>query len=192
MTKFHPLSRVFDDRENVGLAQQLAMMVTRFESQIGRRPTHLVIGNRKISDSDAQTIADIAHGAIARYRLSTEISQSDYLQPYQFELKSAADTVVVNVRHDKYDIYIGRDNAAYGLQRSQWANNYRIGRDGDRDEVIEKYECDIRQRTSVARGCWLPQLLALEGYRLGCWCAPKPCHGDVLVKLIQEYREGRL
>ena len=25
----------------------------------------------------------------------------------------------------------------------------------------------------------------LEGMRLGCWCAPLPCHGDVLVKLLR-------
>ena len=24
----------------------------------------------------------------------------------------------------------------------------------------------------------------LAGKRLGCYCAPKPCHGDVLVELV--------
>ncbi len=36
-----------------------------------------------------------------------------------------------------------------------------------------------------------PELLAslseLKGRTLGCWCSPKPCHGDVLVKLVEEF-----
>ena len=26
----------------------------------------------------------------------------------------------------------------------------------------------------------------LRGKILGCWCKPKPCHGDILVKLVEE------
>ena len=29
----------------------------------------------------------------------------------------------------------------------------------------------------------------LVGKTLGCWCKPNPCHGDVLVKLVQEHLE---
>lgn len=32
------------------------------------------------------------------------------------------------------------------------------------------------------------QLLELEGKNLGCWCKPEACHGDILVKLIDEYK----
>jgi len=31
-------------------------------------------------------------------------------------------------------------------------------------------------------------LMLLDGAVLGCWCHPKACHGDVLVKLIEELR----
>ena len=39
-----------------------------------------------------------------------------------------------------------------------------------------------------------PALLALikalpENARLGCYCTPKPCHGDVIVKLWKELNE---
>ena len=27
----------------------------------------------------------------------------------------------------------------------------------------------------------MEKLAALKGKRLGCWCAPGPCHGEVLV-----------
>ena len=86
-------------------------------------------------------------------------------------------TTVVNIRKDEYDIYIGRP--------SIWGNPFVIGRDGNRSEVIEKYEGYIRQTPRLLK--LLPEL---KGKRLGCYCAPKPCHGDVLVKLIKEISNG--
>ncbi|MDX6707965.1 MAG: hypothetical protein QOK16_1097 [Solirubrobacteraceae bacterium] len=59
-----------------------------------------------------------------------------------------------------------------------------IGRDGTRQEVIERYER------------WLdtqPELLAalpeLTGRTPGCWCAPQACHGDVLARLANTKRQ---
>jgi len=31
------------------------------------------------------------------------------------------------------------------------------------------------------------ELLKLQGKNLGCWCFPEPCHGDILLDLIQKY-----
>jgi hypothetical protein len=53
-----------------------------------------------------------------------------------------------------------------------WANPYAVGRDGDRDEVIAKYADGKSELQSRA-----PEL---QGKALGCWCAPEPCHGDIL------------
>lgn len=77
---------------------------------------------------------------------------------------------VVHCKRAKYDVYIGRP--------SKWGNPFEIGKDGDREAVIRKYrEWIVTQ----------PQLMAaipeLRGKVLGCWCAPKACHGDVLVSL---------
>jgi len=27
----------------------------------------------------------------------------------------------------------------------------------------------------------------MKGKNLGCWCFPEPCHGNVLLELIDEY-----
>jgi len=81
-------------------------------------------------------------------------------------------TTVVNIRHDDYDIVIGRP--------SQWGNPFIIGRDGDRTEVIKKYREWILMQPDL-----LKQLPILKGKRLGCWCAPLPCHGDILVELVE-------
>ncbi len=82
-------------------------------------------------------------------------------------------TTVVNKYKDKYDIYIGRG--------SIWGNPWVIGKDGTRDEVIDKYEIYIRSNPDL-----LKQLPKLKGKVLGCFCKPARCHGDILVKLIEE------
>jgi len=80
-------------------------------------------------------------------------------------------TTVVNIRRDEYDIYIGRGG--------QWGNSFTIGIDGTREEVIKKYEAWIKSQPNL-----LKQLSMLKGKRLGCFCHPKPCHGDILKKLV--------
>ena len=36
------------------------------------------------------------------------------------------------------------------------------------------------------------RLHELNGTTLGCWCKPNPCHGDVLVKLVQEHNQNNI
>jgi hypothetical protein len=69
-----------------------------------------------------------------------------------------------------HDVYIGRP--------SKWGNPFVIGRDGDRDEVIEKYRAWIATQPAL-----LLAIPELQGKRLGCFCAPRRCHGDVLAEL---------
>lgn len=83
-------------------------------------------------------------------------------------------TRVVNLSRHAYDVRIDR--------RTKWGNPFVIGRDGNRADVIGKYERYIRQRPDL-----LAALPELHGKRLGCHCRPLACHGDVLVKLIAEF-----
>jgi hypothetical protein len=67
-------------------------------------------------------------------------------------------------------VYVGRP--------SKWGNPFKIGRDGSREEVIARYrEWILRQPALMAA---LPDL---RGKDLVCWCAPEPCHADVLLEL---------
>ena len=60
--------------------------------------------------------------------------------------------------------------AAYVGRPSVWGNPFRIGRDGDRAEVIRRYEeYLLRNERLMAR------LGELAGRDLACWCAPQPC-----------------
>lgn len=80
-------------------------------------------------------------------------------------------TRVVHCKKEKYDIYIGRP--------SKWGNPFTIGKDGNRKEVIDKYRDYILSNKNL-----MNDLHELNDKTLGCWCKPKECHGDVLVKLI--------
>lgn len=71
-------------------------------------------------------------------------------------------------------IYIGRP--------SEWDNPFEIGPDGTRDEVIDKFDAWFRSDPErVARARRL-----LRGKDLLCWCAPKRCHGEVLLRIANE------
>jgi len=85
---------------------------------------------------------------------------------------------VVHCKRDRFDLYIGRP--------SKWGNPFAIGRDGNRDQVIAKYRSWV-----VSQKHLMNSLSELEGKVLGCWCAPKPCHGDVLIELVEERRQAR-
>jgi hypothetical protein len=82
-------------------------------------------------------------------------------------------TLVVNCRRDPYDVFIGRPGP--------WGNPFVIGRDGSRAEVIRLYAQWI-----VTQPRLIADLPSLRGRRLGCYCKPLPCHGDVLVRLVEE------
>lgn len=75
-------------------------------------------------------------------------------------------------------VYIGRG--------SVWGNPFPMKdkSEQERSRVIKAYR----------QWLWLQQMqgqitkemiLDLEGKRLACYCAPKACHGDVLIKAIE-------
>lgn len=68
-------------------------------------------------------------------------------------------------------VYIGRP--------SRWGNPFEIGRDGTRDEVIALYEQYIMATDELRRKV----IHQLRGKDLVCFCAPKACHGDVLLRI---------
>lgn len=92
-------------------------------------------------------------------------------------------TIVVHNLHEEFDIYIGREVPEHGLAASKWGNPFVMADESDTE----------RSRAIAAYREWIvtqPGLMAsleeLRGQRLGCWCAPLGCHGDVLVDLLNE------
>jgi uncharacterized protein DUF4326 len=83
-------------------------------------------------------------------------------------------TTVVHCKRGKHDVYIGRP--------SKWGNPFAIGKDGTREQVIEKYRQWLMTQPAL-----LAALPELTGKTLGCWCAPHVCHGDVLAELADKH-----
>ncbi len=89
---------------------------------------------------------------------------------------------------DSDNEYIGRkgivfiDGERYPKTNSKWCNPYKITGNETRDDVIKKYRKYIIEK--IEKENLYKDLKALKNKRLGCWCHPEACHGDVLIELI--------
>lgn len=72
-------------------------------------------------------------------------------------------------------IYVGRP--------SKWGNPFIIGQDGTRKQVIDKYRHYVLQSEEL-----MDSIDELKGKDLVCYCAPLPCHADVLMELANTTR----
>jgi hypothetical protein len=94
---------------------------------------------------------------------------------------------------DPNNVYIGRgkivfvDSARFPPEDSVFCNPFKIGKDGTREQVIQKYEEYVKHKIDTDPE-FARAVRDLKGKTLGCWCAPEPCHGHVLAKLATELR----
>jgi len=83
---------------------------------------------------------------------------------------------VVNKYKDNYDIYIGRG--------SVWGNPFEITETTNRSQAIAKYKKYLWLQIKL-QNITVEQLLSLKGKKLGCFCKPQSCHGDVIVGAVE-------
>ena len=89
-------------------------------------------------------------------------------------------TKVVNIKTYKGEYtYIGRG--------SPFGNPFRIGKDGDRDEVINKHRDYFFERIE-SDFLFRDKVMELQGKTLGCYCAPLACHGDTIKAFLDKIR----
>jgi len=84
---------------------------------------------------------------------------------------------VLNKRTDKIP-----PDAAYVGRPSKWGNPYKISKDETREEIIAKYADWLDGMVHNN----LLDLDELQGKDLVCWCAPLPCHADILLELANK------
>jgi len=75
------------------------------------------------------------------------------------------------------------DNIVYIGRSGKWGNPFKIGPQGNREEVIRKYKEWITG-TPEGQAILAEARKELRGKVLGCHCAPLACHGYVLVELV--------
>ncbi len=83
-------------------------------------------------------------------------------------------TKVVHLRKEHWDVRIDRPGP--------WGNPFPMYGKGGRALAIKLFEQEIRSKPE-----YIARVKAeLKGKILGCWCKPKPCHGDVLARIADE------
>lgn len=71
-------------------------------------------------------------------------------------------------------VYVGRPTC-YG-------NPFVIGTHGNREEVVRKFELYLLNNEELIGKI----RKELKGKSLICWCAPRACHADILMKYANE------
>jgi hypothetical protein len=83
---------------------------------------------------------------------------------------------------DQRYVYIGRPG---GGLAGPFGNPFRIGPDGDRLEVLARYDLWLRGRL-ITDAAMKKRIAGLHGKTLVCFCSPFLCHGDLLQQVAAE------
>ena len=98
-------------------------------------------------------------------------------------------TRVINIKKDtQYD----KDTSEYEYigRGSYWGNPHSMYENGDtRDEVIRKFQYDFDRDMFINKK--KNEVHKLTGKRLGCFCKPEKCHGDILADFLNTYDDGK-
>lgn len=87
---------------------------------------------------------------------------------------------------DQRYVYIGRPGSGLG---GPFGNPFRIGPDGDRLEVLARFDLWLRGRI-VADPEFAEKVKQLHNKVLVCFCYPKKCHGEILEHVAKSLCNG--
>jgi DNA-binding MarR family transcriptional regulator len=97
----------------------------------------------------------------------------------------SGETVVVSLRGPHNSLIQWADAAGLYMRvdrKTAWGNPFEMPGDGDRDTVIRNYSDHyLPHKPSLTS-----RIGELQGKALGCWCAPEPCHADVLKEATEQ------
>lgn len=102
------------------------------------------------------------------------------------------ETIIVNIRNEKCDVKICRlpNNTIPDPPKNGCFGNpfflKNINDNEEREEVLKKYRKYFYERIEKDEE-FRKAILTLKGKKLGCFCAPKLCHGNV----IKEYLDNK-
>lgn len=104
-------------------------------------------------------------------------------------------TRVINI--DKETQYKGlksTTNFEYIGRGSYWGNPYSmydysdVDEENSRDEVIRKFQYDFDYDKFPKKE--KKEVYKLAGKRIGCFCKPEKCHGDILADFLNSWDDG--
>lgn len=109
-------------------------------------------------------------------------------------------TIIVNLKGRIHDygprlehapkglVYVGREMkgvraGGWNLSASPLANPFSVKALGSREAAVAAYARHLLDEPRL-----LARVALLRGSVLACWCAPEPCHADVLARLADAER----
>lgn len=148
-------------------------------------------GNFRLVQNKAWKDSSVTHGII--FDDGEEFApEADFFREhaFPFRLVPVKLTRVINIRSESqfkdmkstptYE-YIGRG--------SYWGNPYSMYEDSeDRQDVIRKFRYDFERDIFPNKD--KKEVYKLAGKRLGCFCKPDECHGDVLADYLNSWDDG--
>ncbi len=94
---------------------------------------------------------------------------------------------------ERYKAIYGEENTITIDRTTKWGSPFAIGKDGSREEVMQKHQDYLRTRPDLLRTI----SRELSGKVLVCWCWPDQCHGDILAYLannpdnVKDFEQGK-
>jgi hypothetical protein len=94
---------------------------------------------------------------------------------------------------ERYKAIYGEENTITIDRTTKWGSPFAIGKDGSREEVMQKHQDYLRTRPDLLRAI----SRELSGKVLVCWCWPDQCHGDILAYLannpekVKDFEQGK-
>lgn len=121
---------------------------------------------------------------LGNHKLVEAVDLNPTTPPWEDEPVAVNDTMVLNKHHGNIPddaIYIGR-GSGWGNEWSHLPNTTAKYKVATREEAVAEFEKDLERRIQSEGINLINALASLHGKKLVCFCAPKACHGDVLVK----------
>lgn len=136
--------------------------------------------------------SEVTHGIVfddgEEFPAETEFLRSNSIP---FRIIKIAITRVINIKKEpKYRNLKSTPTYEYIGRGSYWGNPYSMYEGGDdREEVIRKFKYDFDFETFPNKE--KSEVYKLAGKRLGCFCKPEACHGDVLADFLNSWDDGK-
>lgn len=136
--------------------------------------------------------SDVTHGIVfddgEEFPTETEFLKSKNIP---LRLIKIAITRVINIKKEpNYRNSKSTPTYEYIGRGSYWGNPYAMHEGGDdREEVIRKFKYDFDFETFPNKN--KSEVYKLAGKRLGCFCKPEACHGDILADFLNSWDDGK-
>lgn len=100
---------------------------------------------------------------------------------------SLKQTLVVNCQKSFFDVHIGRGSIFGNPHPIGWCS--KCSDIHDRAQCISKFREHFREKLNDPN--FRAKVESLRGLRLGCFCKPQACHGDVILEYLEKRGEFR-